>query len=97
MYVRNTAFGFLLTAFYLSAGCVAFAGESDIPAVPKTIWPTQSWPVSTPEEQGMDSAGLARLVETVGGSRQDSLTIIRHGKIVADAYYAPHTAGITHD
>lgn len=45
----------------------------------------------------MDSAGLARLVETVGGSRQDSLTIIRHGKIVTDAYYAPYAAGISHD
>ena len=97
MHVKNTAVGLLLTAFYLSAGCIACAGEPGIPTAPETIWPTQSWPVSTPEEQGMDSAGLTRLVETVGGSRQDSLTIIRHGKIVADAYYAPHTAGITHD
>jgi CubicO group peptidase (beta-lactamase class C family) len=96
MHVRDTAIGLLLTAFYLSAGCVAFAGEPD-PAVPETVWPTQSWPVSTPEEQGMDSAGLARLVETVGGSRQDSLMIVRHGKIVADAYYAPYAVGITHD
>jgi len=33
----------------------------------------------------MDSAALARLVETVGSRQQDSLTIIRHGRIVADA------------
>ena len=37
----------------------------------------------------MDSASLARLIETVGTYRQDSLMIIRHGKIVAEAYYAP--------
>jgi CubicO group peptidase (beta-lactamase class C family) len=60
-------------------------------------WPTTSWPVSTPEAQGMDSASLARLIETVGSYKQDSLMIIRHGKIVADAYYAPYIAGIGHD
>jgi len=52
-------------------------------------WPTKSWPVSTPEEQGMDSASLARLVENVGTYKHDSLTIIRHGRIVTEAYYAP--------
>ena len=45
----------------------------------------------------MDSASLARLIETVGIYKQDSLTIIRHGKIVADAYYAPYIAGVSHD
>lgn len=45
----------------------------------------------------MDSAGLARLIETVGTYKQDNLTIIRHGRIVADAYYAPYTAGVSHD
>ena len=45
----------------------------------------------------MDSASLARLVETVGSYKQDSLMIIRHGKIVAEAYYAPYVPGISHD
>lgn len=45
----------------------------------------------------MDSAMLARLVESVGGYKQDSLMIIRHGRIVAEAYYAPYVAGISHD
>src|SRR4029078_7387808 len=35
--------------------------------------------------------------ETVGTYRQDSLMIVRHGKIVAEAYYAPYIAGISHD
>jgi hypothetical protein len=26
----------------------------------------------------------------------DSLLVVRHGKIVAEAYYAPYTAGIPH-
>ena len=45
----------------------------------------------------MDSASLARLIETVGTYKQDSLIIIRHGRIVAEAYYAPYVAGISHD
>jgi CubicO group peptidase (beta-lactamase class C family) len=87
----------------LVAGLVCFAayhasaGSSDGQGAPETPWPTKSWEVSTPEQQGMDSASLARLIETVGTYKQDSLTIIRHGKIVADAYYAPYVAGISHD
>jgi CubicO group peptidase (beta-lactamase class C family) len=77
-------------------GASAEDGEGKA-AAPQVLWPTKSWPVSTPEEQGMDSAGLARLVEAVGGYKQDSLTIIRHGHIVVDAYYAPYVAGISHD
>ncbi len=42
-----------------------------------------------PEEQGMQSGMLARLVETVGGHKQDSLLIVRHGRVMLDAYYAP--------
>ncbi|MCA0250504.1 MAG: beta-lactamase family protein [Proteobacteria bacterium] len=60
-------------------------------------WPGESWPVSTPEEQGMDSAQLARLVATVGSFNQDSFLIVRHGRIVVDAYYAPYAPGIAHD
>jgi CubicO group peptidase (beta-lactamase class C family) len=66
-------------------------GSQEVP------WPTKSWPVSSPEEQGMESASLARLVETVGTHKQDGLMIIRHGKIVAEAYYAPYVADISHD
>ena len=74
----------------------SFAGPSDSPAA-EAVWPTKAWPVSSPEEQGMQSGVLARLVETVGGYTQDSLLIARHGKIVLDAYYAPYQPNIAHD
>jgi CubicO group peptidase (beta-lactamase class C family) len=45
----------------------------------------------------MDSAALAQLVDRVGAYKQDSLLVIRHGKIVADAYYAPFAPNIRHD
>jgi CubicO group peptidase (beta-lactamase class C family) len=60
-------------------------------------WPTKEWQTSTPEEQGMDSAAFAHLVDFVGSRRQDSLLVIRHGKIVVDAYYAPYAPNIRHD
>jgi len=62
----------------------------------ESVWPTKEWQTSTPEEQGMDSAALARLVE-FGTTRDfDSLLIARHGRIVLDAYFAPYAADIPH-
>jgi CubicO group peptidase (beta-lactamase class C family) len=63
----------------------------------ETPWPTTSWNTSTPEEQGMSSGALADLIDTVGARMQDSLIIERHGRIVAEAYYAPYRPGIPHD
>jgi CubicO group peptidase (beta-lactamase class C family) len=60
------------------------------------VWPSQGWQVSTPEEQGMESAALAKLVAYGAGRKFDSLLIARHGKIVLDAYYAPYSAEIPH-
>lgn len=92
----------LIAALQCLTGLSTRANAADDPALANLPaaaipWPTQSWPVSTPEEQGMDPANLARLVENVGGYKQDSFMVIRHGRIVAEAYYAPYVAGIPHD
>jgi CubicO group peptidase (beta-lactamase class C family) len=97
MQFRILAIAALLAGFHCFALYDVPAGATDGQESREVSWPTKSWLVSPPEEQGMDSASLARLVETVGAYKQDSLTIIRHGKIVADAYYAPYIAGISHD
>jgi CubicO group peptidase (beta-lactamase class C family) len=60
------------------------------------LWPTRQWQTSTPEEQGMDSADLARLLAFGTTRSLDSLLIARHGRIVLDAYYAPYTSDIPH-
>src|SRR5437763_5348581 len=75
----------------------SFAAAAHDQNTQQLLWPTKSWQTSSPEEQGMDSASLARLIEAVGTYKQDSLTIIRHGRIVADAYYAPYVPGVSHD
>jgi CubicO group peptidase (beta-lactamase class C family) len=87
----------LIAGVQLFAECIVPAGAVEGEGAQAMQWPTKSWPVSTPEEEGMDSASLARLMETVGGYKQDSLMIIRHGKIVAEAYFAPYIAGVSHD
>ncbi|MGY8663627.1 serine hydrolase [Bradyrhizobium sp. UFLA05-109] len=62
----------------------------------EAIWPTAQWQTSTPEEQGMDSAALAKLVASGIPRSFDSLLVTRHGRIVLDAYYAPYTADMPH-
>ncbi len=62
----------------------------------EAIWPTRSWETSTPEEQGMDSAALAKLVAFGKTRGFDSLLLVRHGRIVLDAYYAPYSAELPH-
>jgi CubicO group peptidase (beta-lactamase class C family) len=97
MHPRRVMMAALLAGLVCFAGCDASAGATEGQAASETPWPTKSWQVSTPEEQGMDSASLARLIEAVGTYKQDSLMIVRHGRIVAEAYYAPYVAGISHD
>src|ERR1700722_7946670 len=63
----------------------------------KSAWPTKAWLTSTPEEQGMDSSALARLVAFGESHSLDSLLVVRHGRIVTEAYYAPYTADIPHE
>ncbi len=87
----------LLVTFQQSIASSSPVWAGDPQTASNVIWPTKSWEISTPEQQGMDSASLARLIETVGNYGQDSLTVVRHGKIVADAYYAPYLPGISHD
>jgi CubicO group peptidase (beta-lactamase class C family) len=64
--------------------------------IKEPIWPTKEWQVSTPEEEGMDSKELAKLVDWGTGHAFDSVLVARHGKIVAEAYYAPYVASIPH-
>jgi CubicO group peptidase (beta-lactamase class C family) len=86
-----------LIAAQCLAASYALAVPSECPCSSQTLWPTKDWEVSTPEAEGMDSAALAQLVDFVGIYKQDSLLIIRHGKIVVDAYYAPYARDIRHD
>ncbi|MFX7957249.1 hypothetical protein ABTK56_19835, partial [Acinetobacter baumannii] len=68
-------------------------------AAQEPVWPTQGWRTSTPEAQGLDSDALAEALDHVRdhGTRIHSLTIVRHGRIVLDAYFWPFQNGQVHD
>jgi CubicO group peptidase (beta-lactamase class C family) len=89
--------GATIAALLALAAIHAFAVRAETQERQASVWPTKMWGVSTPEEQGMDSRAVARLIDDVGTYKQDSVLIVRNGKIVADAYYAPYVAGIRHD
>lgn len=88
--VSGAALGMLALAALL-CGPAAFAQ-----AEAQGVWPTQQWQTSTPEEQGMDSMALVNLLDFGKTRSLDSLLLVRHGRIVLDAYYAPYTSDIPH-
>ena len=96
--MQHQRFAFLwnaLSAFILVASiscATAFAQDRS-----DTVWPTQGWQTSTPEEQGMSSAALAKLLDFGTNLSFDSLLIARHGKIVLDAYYGRRAANVPHE
>lgn len=63
----------------------------------QSVWPTKGWLTSTPEEQGVDLAALAKLVAYGARHDFDSLIVVRHGRIVTEAYYAPYTGDLQHE
>jgi CubicO group peptidase (beta-lactamase class C family) len=103
---RSDAWALLAAALgALIIGASISNGTAPTQDTTEAIWPTKEWQTSSPEEQGMDSKELAELVDfgarrilaTPGvtlSSMLDSLLVVRHGKIVVEAYYAPYAAGI---
>jgi CubicO group peptidase (beta-lactamase class C family) len=63
-----------------------------------TPWPTAGWETSVPEEQGIDSAKLADMFNQIQASGYNihSVVIVRHGKLVAEAYRVPNDASTIH-
>ena len=68
-------------------------------AAPASYYPTKLWRESTPEEQGLDSRVLAGLIDNIEQKHLNvhSVTVIRHGYVVLDAYFYPYRSTATHD
>lgn len=58
-------------------------------------WPTKDWSISTPEQQGIDAAKLAKADKRIQDNYPNfySLLIVRHGYLVYEKYYS----GMTRD
>jgi CubicO group peptidase (beta-lactamase class C family) len=55
-----------------------------------------SLPRSTPAEQGADPAAILRFLDAVEGHpglEMHSLMVVRHGRVVAEGWWAPYSAG----
>lgn len=64
-----------------------------------TPWPTKEWSVSTPAAEGLDAAVLAELLDYLAtpSLQTDSVIVVRHGRIVTEAYAPPFHAALRHD
>ena len=62
-------------------------------------WPTEGWKISTPEEQGIDSAILAEGLQAIRDENIHihSLLVIRNGSVVLDAYFYPYDGKTPHE
>ena len=62
-------------------------------------FPTDGWPTSTPEKQGMRSQMLADMIAHIKASSYsiDSVSIVRNGELVLDAYFHPFSKGMRHN
>lgn len=67
--------------------------------VAQDVWPTDGWPVATPESQGLDSGVLAEMLEyaRIKGLPVHSALIVRNGRLVMDATFYPYDGGRPHD
>ncbi len=84
---------FLLTA--ILTGCLSPAAQTQ---PEPDYWPTEGWRTTTPEEQGMDSETLAKMIEAIQQEQLPlhSLLIVRNGYLVGEIYAYPYTAGQVH-
>jgi CubicO group peptidase (beta-lactamase class C family) len=78
------------------------ARAATLPVPPKpdaaAYYPTQAWRISTPEQQGIDSAALLKLFDEIQQKQLNihSILIARHGVIVAEGYWYPFQPGYKH-
>jgi len=78
--------------------CFIWCFNSAISSAATDYWPTDGWRTSTPEEQGMRSGMLADMLKNIKekGYPIESITIIRNGYIVTDAYFHPFEKDTKH-
>jgi CubicO group peptidase (beta-lactamase class C family) len=71
------------------------AVQSDIT---NDYWPKGAWRSSTPEEQGMNSEYLCKMMSYITENQKDihSLLILRNGYLVTEAYFYPYPKDFKH-
>jgi CubicO group peptidase (beta-lactamase class C family) len=91
-------FWLLCVVVALLAGCASTTPAATPIEELSAYWPTEGWRSSTPEQQGMDSDRLARMMDVIRQREYgiDSVLTVRNGYMVADAYVHPFRPGSQH-
>jgi len=85
-FYRNQLSTFLCFILLLAAGCNSSQPESN------------SLPRSTPEAEGISSAGLITFLDSAAAGKHEfhSIMILRHGKVVAEGWWSPYSPELRH-
>lgn len=85
----------ILPVLLLGVGCAAKQHASE----GAEYFPGSTWRVSTPEDQGIDSTPLLRMLEDIreNGLGIDGIVIVRRGHLVFESYLAPYDADTVHN
>jgi hypothetical protein len=77
---------FIVLVIVLLVGCV---DSKAMQTPPHAEWPTHGWQTSLPEQQGMDSEKLAKMMDYIVSRKLNlhSLLIVRNGYLVTEAYF----------
>jgi CubicO group peptidase (beta-lactamase class C family) len=76
-----------------------FTGVALSAYFPPDYWPTEGWRSTPPEEQGMSSSTLAAAIDYAVDADIDmhSMSVVRNGYLVLDAYFYPFAPDTKHD
>lgn len=64
----------------------------------KNEYLTNALPLSTPEAEGVSSAGILKFLDAVdkGSNELHSFVILRHGKIISEGWWSPYGKELKH-
>src|SRR2546421_4429993 len=85
-----TALAWLTLALGIEANSTALGVEKS---------QTSEWTTASPENVGLDSAALNEMFDHVRSQKVPvhSVQVVRHGKLVLDAYFYPYSSEMRHD
>ena len=96
--MKNSTIPILKRTIFCVVFILLFSLRSIVWSESSDYWPNQGWRISSPEEQGMSSEDLADMISIImyAPISIDSVTLIRNGYIVLDAYFYPFQKNSAH-
>ncbi len=82
----------LMLFVFVFTGCISIKKEPISQNQSQDYWPDGAWRTSSPEDQGMDSEMLYKMIDFIREQQKEihSLLIIRNGYLVTEANFYPY-------